>query len=1181
MAVKPSLFLVRKGTVIAAKTDVRRFSVLFYRTPRLYKIKLNSCGKWYKMKTKHRLNMDGKQAQDRGRTRMDLLYNIDFEIASAVLVALIFFLLKTQYLKITKVNSSFSLVLLAALLANVADIAVALNVSYSGDFPRWVNMLVKSCFFASYAAIGYFYFLYTVVYIGDMDEKRQMKISGTCIYVLYLVLLLFNLWFGYIFSFNAPYTYVRGPLYVLTYLIPVLYLAASVWLMIKYRDRFQKTMKVAAGIFVFFAVAGPLIQEFLFPHILLGIFMPSMALLYSFFSLETPDYQRLKDTMEDLVEAKEEALRADKSKSRFLAQMSHEIRTPINAILGMNEMILRESNSDSILEYADNVQSAGRTLLSIINEILDISKLENDKVEILPVKYDVSSLVNDMVNVISERAKKKGLELKLEIDPSLPGFMFGDDIRIRQVITNLLTNSVKYTKKGTVTFQMRQKERDGDTIILHVEVQDTGMGIRPEDMDKLFDSFRRLDEEKNRNIEGTGLGLPITNRLLLLMNSRLQVESVYGEGSRFWFELAQKVMSKETIGDFDYRHRQSLAEKESERYIYAPEASVLVVDDNEMNLKVAAGLLKRNGIVPDMVQSGKACIEAVGEKYYDIIFMDYMMPGMNGIETLKALLSSDKLPQSTVVVAMTANAIVGAKEEYLREGFRDYISKPIVVKKLEKQLSRYLPPEKVAYRETHKETPAGEKPKEISREERFSFLDTKTGLSYCDNDWEFYLEMLQSYVEESKREDLQKDYEKKDTENYRILIHALKSTSLTIGAVELSDRAKELEQAAKEGDIAFIEAHHSECMEQYEKILAQIEVAISVSGKDEPVAVETAEDDRPHILVVDDDLINLKMAQKLLEEKYRVDCAQSGPAAISFLRKHKTDLLLLDLHMPTMDGFKVIEKLKKEQLEDIPIIFLTADDDQQAEVRGFQAGALDFIRKPFVGEIMLQRVQRILELSRLQKHLQEEVDRQIQKVEQGHRNLEKLFSQMVLSLVNTIDAKDKYTNGHSERVANYSLEIAKRAGLSQKEQRETYFMALLHDIGKIGIPDSIINKDSSLTDNEYSIIKTHPAIGADILKDIFEMPEIVFGARWHHERFGGGGYPDGISGDEIPVSARIIGVADAYDAMTSKRSYRDVLEQDVVKEELAKGKGTQFDPVYADIMLQMMEEDKEYHMRER
>lgn len=337
------------------------------------------------------------------------------------------------------------------------------------------------------------------------------------------------------------------------------------------------------------------------------------------------------------------------------------------------------------------------------------------------------------------------------------------------------------------------------------------------------------------------------------------------------------------------------------------------------------------------------------------------------------------------------------------------------------------------------------------------------------------------------------------------------------------------------------------------------------------------------ILVVDDDTANLKMASHILvAENMRVSCLKSGIDAIKFLKENKPDLILLDLHMPEMDGFETIAAVQaNEQTAGIPVIFLTADDDRETEVKGLIAGARDFIKKPFVPEVLTLRVKNTIELNRLKTNLSNEVEKKTQELVEKNEKMEKLSMQIVKSLSGAIDAKDTYTNGHSTRVAEYSKEIARRAGFTQKEQNDIYMMGLLHDIGKIGIPDAILNKTSSLTDEEYQIIKTHPSVGAGILTNITELPKLMTGARWHHERYDGKGYPDGISGEDIPKEAQIIAVADSYDAMSSKRSYRDALPQQHIRSELVEGRGRQFAPEYADIMIQMLDEDTNYDMREK
>lgn len=345
---------------------------------------------------------------------------------------------------------------------------------------------------------------------------------------------------------------------------------------------------------------------------------------------------------------------------------------------------------------------------------------------------------------------------------------------------------------------------------------------------------------------------------------------------------------------------------------------------------------------------------------------------------------------------------------------------------------------------------------------------------------------------------------------------------------------------------------------------------------------EGAYNKKSRILVVDDDQMNLFIAKRILSKRFEVDTVTSGEEAFAYLEKASVDLILLDIFMPQMDGFEFLSLIKENVvLKDIPIICLTADNEQESEVKCFELGAVDFITKPFVDEIMFQRTTRILELSHLQKELQKEVEKKTLKLNKRSQQLKRMTIQVMKTLAGTIDAKDKYTNGHSLRVAEYSKMIAAKMNMTEAEQEDIYYIGLLHDIGKIGIPDEIINKTSKLTDEEYAIIKTHPVIGSEILEKMSELPDIMVGARWHHERYDGKGYPDGLAGENIPFVARIIGVADAYDAMSSTRSYRGVLPQETIRGEIQKGAGTQFDPVIAEVMLQIMDEDTEYKLKEK
>ena len=399
--------------------------------------------------------------------------------------------------------------------------------------------------------------------------------------------------------------------------------------------------------------------------------------------------------MTELRKQRELAEEASKAKSQFLANMSHEIRTPINAILGMDEMVLRTSSEKEVLDYAEDIQTSGRTLLALINDILDFSKVEEGKMEIIPVQYEPGLMKSDLVNMVRERAIQKGLTINVDFDGNIPRLLKGDEIRIKQCALNLLTNAVKYTKEGRIGLKIGSRKEDDRHIRLDFAVSDTGAGIRKEDMEELFSPFARLDEEKNRSIEGSGLGISITKRLLDLMDSSLNVQSEYGKGSVFSFSVVQEVLDWEPTGDLDREH--DIKERKKPEYkemFHAPNASILVVDDIRMNLTVITKLLRKTLIKIDTAMSGPEAILLARKNDYDIIFVDHLMPDMDGIETLHHMKENEG-DNHPVYIALTANAISGAREMYLDAGFADYISKPVEGIRLEKLIMGYLPAEKL------------------------------------------------------------------------------------------------------------------------------------------------------------------------------------------------------------------------------------------------------------------------------------------------------------------------------------------------------------------------------------------------------------------------------------------------------------------------------------------------------
>jgi K+-sensing histidine kinase KdpD len=372
----------------------------------------------------------------------------------------------------------------------------------------------------------------------------------------------------------------------------------------------------------------------------------------------------------------------------------------MNAIIGMNEMILRDSGEEEVKKYSENIRNAGNTLLGIINDILDFSKIEAGKMELIDVDYNFVSLLNDLVNMVQRKAEEKGLEFKINVGSDTPKILHGDEIRIKQVITNILSNAVKYTREGSITFSVKsfKCEDDPESVMLHVSVEDTGVGIKKEDLDKLFEAFERIEEKKNRNIEGTGLGMAIAQSFLNMMGSAIQVESEYGNGSVFSFDLKQKVVKWEPVGEFDTAAKQFASERKPYKVQFtAPKAKILVVDDSEINLKVFVSLLKQTKMQIDTAESGDAGIVLFKRNFYDVIFLDHMMPDKDGIETIKEMKECQDTPnQKTPVICLTANVVTGMREMYINAGFDDYLTKPIDTEKLETMLMDYLPSDLVS-----------------------------------------------------------------------------------------------------------------------------------------------------------------------------------------------------------------------------------------------------------------------------------------------------------------------------------------------------------------------------------------------------------------------------------------------------------------------------------------------------
>ena len=1072
------------------------------------------------------------------------------------------------------------------------------------------------------------------------------------------------------------------------------------------------------------------------------------------YSLVLMDVTKLHKLMQELQIEKQNAEDANQAKSAFMSNMSHEIRTPMNAIVGMTEILLRSQLPEQERGYLYNIQNSGNALLRIINDILDFSKIESGKLELTEDQYEPTSMLSDLGMIFLNRIGGKEVELLFDIDSRLPSKLYGDELRIRQVIINIVNNAIKFTEEGYVKLTIQVKSIENDSIELYFSVKDTGQGIAQEDLEKIFTSFQQVDTKRNRYKEGTGLGLSISRQLIEMMGGSIEVQSEYGKGSEFYFTIRQKLvdtkpaasMKEENKGDiilfrfgtsylleaanklaqaygmrvyqsdnisedhipakyiftnsitlFSEQEREifykwgstiyvlnnpmldsagepgtivlnkplysvnfcqainkevqgTMAKSESSMNFTAPDARILIVDDNEMNLKVAMGLLEPLQMQIDTATNGKQALDVIQQKRnYHLVFMDHMMPVMDGIEATHALRGLEgEYYQTLPVIALSANATTEARKMFQDEGLSDFVAKPIQMQEICECLLKWLPEDLV--KENTANTSSG-----VTEEEELPViegLDVAEGIKNCGTR-KLFISLLGDFYKlidpkSAKLEQCLKDGMIRD---YTIEVHALKNTARMIGAMELSGLFFEMEQLGNAGeeqqirertpavlelyrsykpilaeyakeedgdkekaspavmretlmrlhdamdtfdldeaDNALKELKRYELPDDLQPMLEQLDVLVADVAMEDAMNLaksmcdkleENDDSHKPLILAVDDDSMNLSLVSELLSEDFRVITAADGRKALEQLENSIPDLILLDVYMPDMGGIDVIRRLKTtEKYAEIPVVFLTSDSDDDTEIQGFYEGAVDFLRKPFRKNVAIQRIRRILELDYLKKNLQEEVKKQTALAEDRRRSVERLSLQMVQSLANAIDAKDSYTNGHSTRVARYAGMIAEKMGYSGEQLERLRYAGLLHDIGKIGIPEDIISKPDKLTDEEYAIIKTHSAIGGSILKEITEIPEISMGARWHHERYDGRGYPDHLAGEDIPELARIIGVADAYDAMTSSRSYRGRLSQEIVLGEIEKGRGSQFDPQIADVMIEIIKNDTDYTMHD-
>ena len=537
------------------------------------------------------------------------------------------------------------------------------------------------------------------------------------------------------------------------------------------------------------------------------------------------DMTATKEKENQLKELHQEAMAANKAKSNFLANMSHEIRTPINTILGMDELILREAHNINVIEYAQNIKNEGKTLMSLINDLLDFSKIESGKMELTETEYGLSSLLHDVVAMFSLKAEEKGLEFRVEAEEDIPSVLCGDEIRIKQILGNLLSNAVKYTERGEIGLFVEWSSKDNKTALLTITVKDSGIGIKEEDLDDIFEKFKRFDAERNSKIEGTGLGMNITAQLLELMNGEIFVKSKYGIGSEFRIQIPQRIVDATPMGGYNHTKRMQVQSDVRETFT-APKAKILVVDDNLMNRVVVKGLLKQTLLQIEEAGNGEECLKKAMDTHYDVILMDHMMPGMDGVETLHRLREQDGVNKETTVIVLTANAVVGVKDFYLDAGFDDYLSKPIGGRLLEEMLLKYLPADLVVKREVSEGINVingkqeGFRPEEIRDVLEKEGIDLAGSLERMDGQKDRYRSRAMRFATlcEERLRLLHEYIRKEDVPAYAALLRELKNDARQLGASELTKLAREQEKLGKEGNLSFLRDKFGLLSEEYQRV---------------------------------------------------------------------------------------------------------------------------------------------------------------------------------------------------------------------------------------------------------------------------------------------------------------------------------------------------------------------------
>lgn len=759
-----------------------------------------------------------------------MVYNIFFEVAALAFLIVINIHIRLQYTSNSLTNRRYKLLAFVLMITVALDVITAVTISYAADIPIWLNTILNSLYLGSDMILEYEFIIYCMICVYEKNKPAITYTTGTIV-VLSFLLILANIKTGWIFSFDES-GYVHGPIYMLVHVIPISAIIASSAILFSNFKKFNESQKLSIIMYSIIIPIGPVVQ-ILYPHVLFILFTVSLGFMLLTFSLETPDYQKLNSTLEELRHTKEEAenttiaaQNANKAKSEFMSAMSHEIRTPINAIFGYAETILRESEDEDISKCSGNLLTAGKRLLSIVNEIMDYTEMETGEFHLEENNYSSISFLMDTISCGEYYTENKNIEFCTNISENIPSVLCGDSVRLTQIFDNLISNAAKYTISGSIELNIDWENADDSYGFLSVSIKDTGIGMKEEDMAHISSSFLRMDKKNNQNILGIGLGLTIVTRLLSFMDSKLEVESQYRKGTVVSFRVKQKIADISPVGkvtsDIVY-----IQNKKGMGFT-APDANILVVDDNSINLDLICRILRETKGRIDTAANGAEALSLIGKNEYSIIFIDHMMPVMDGMETLSAIKNHELCPDTPIIV-VTANAVLGKRNMYLEAGFDDYISKPVTGSRVGEILRKFIPHLIIENSsQNENETEKQDEDKKMHIIDSLSFLNTEAALTYCCEDKDFYIQILNAYLDENKTDEILGYYNENDMENYHILVHALKSASRTIGADYISEEALKLETAAKENDLDYIESHTQRFIDEYNILLIKLENALQI-----------------------------------------------------------------------------------------------------------------------------------------------------------------------------------------------------------------------------------------------------------------------------------------------------------------------------------------------------------------